>query len=232
MNQKKPAKPAFPKSIPPSNAAASSPPNDNKDPTTSTNPSTAAPPQPPRQTTSTPPPGHAPARTTLADWAAANDEDEYLWGAAAAEKRQRGGRRAAKKKKKQLAANHHDHRETDWDEIYDPARPTNVDEYLRSDERVREVQEWKAVLYAHRRRDRRGRRGSYDEDEDSEEDSEVEGRAGLGSELQSGSRQLLYKTTSNMALDLKLLTVYLYQINSLLRQTTPSHRRPCHHQQQ
>ncbi|KAK6843519.1 hypothetical protein PG987_004379 [Apiospora arundinis] len=37
------------------------------------------------------------------------------------------------------------------DEIYDPSRPTNVDEYLRSDERIREVQEWKALLYRHKR---------------------------------------------------------------------------------
>lgn len=59
-----------------------------------------------------------------------------------------------------------------------------MDEYLRSDERIREVQEWKAVLYAHRRRDRRGRYGGGDDDEEdvSEEDSEVEGRSGLGSE--------------------------------------------------
>jgi hypothetical protein len=42
-------------------------------------------------------------------------------------------------------------RETDWDELYDPARPTNVEEYLRSEERVREVRDWKAVLYALRR---------------------------------------------------------------------------------
>lgn len=41
-----------------------------------------------------------------------------------------------------------------------------MDEYLRSDERVREVREWKAVLYAHRRRrGDGGRRGSsYEED--------------------------------------------------------------------
>lgn len=172
INQKKPAKPGFPKAIPPSsnNSTAASPPNETRDPTTN-NSSTAPPPA-----SSTPPPGYAPARTTttLADWAATNnDDDEYLWGAGAGEKRQRGGRRAKKKKQQQLAAN----RETDWDEIYDPAHPTNVDEYLRSDERIREVQEWKAVLYTHRRR----RRGSYGDEDDSEEDSEVEGRTGLGS---------------------------------------------------
>lgn len=180
VNQKKPTKPGFPKAVPSSsNTAATSPPNETKDPSTNTTPAAASAAPVPPPPTSTPPPGHAPPprTTTLADWAAANnDEDEYLWGAGASEKRQRGGRRAKRKRQQQQFANN-SYRETDWDEIYDPARPTNVDEYLRSDERVREVQEWKAVLYAHRRR----RRGSFDED-DSEEDSEVEGRAGLGSE--------------------------------------------------
>lgn len=39
------------------------------------------------------------------------------------------------------------------------------------------MQEWKAVLYAHRRR----RRGNYGDEDDSEENSEVEGRTGLRS---------------------------------------------------
>ena len=95
-------------------------------------------------------------RSTLADWAAAEDDD-YTWKGG--EKRQRGGRRKRKKKDDQRM-------ETDWDELYDPARPTNVEEYLRSDERIREVQEWKAVLYAHRRR----RKPSYESDEDDEDE--------------------------------------------------------------
>lgn len=81
-------------------------------------------------------------KTSLADWAA-TQEDE--WRYSVEEKRQRGGR---KKKKKR----HQVQVETDWDDIYDPARPTNVDEYLKSDERIDEVREWKALLYRHRRR--------------------------------------------------------------------------------
>ncbi|KUI72889.1 hypothetical protein VM1G_08577 [Cytospora mali] len=155
INQKKPAKPAFPKSI----AAPT---------TASNNTITAAATTESKDTSNTSSPGasgpalSAPARSTLADWAAIEDDD-YIYGVG--EKRQRGGRRAKKKKFKQSDDNR---RGTDWDEIYDPSRPTNVDEYLRSDERVREVQEWKAVLYAHRRR----RKGSYDESD--EEDSEGE----------------------------------------------------------
>lgn len=59
-------------------------------------------------------------------------------------KRLRGGRR---KKRKQ-----HVQEETDWDELYDPTRPTNVDEYLRSDEKIDEVREWKTLLYRHKKR--------------------------------------------------------------------------------
>lgn len=92
------------------------------------------------------------AKTTLADWAV-TEEDEWRYGLG--EKRQRGGR------KKKKGRRHGDQLETDWDEIYDPTKPTNVEEYLRSDERIREVQDWKAVLYRHRRR-----RVSTDDSED------------------------------------------------------------------
>ncbi|KAK4201453.1 hypothetical protein QBC40DRAFT_278246 [Triangularia verruculosa] len=105
-----------------------------------------------------------PQRSTLADWAA-TEEDEYLYGASN-EKRQRGGRKKKKKKADER-------QETDWDEIYDPARPTNVEEYLRSDERIREVREWKDVLYAHRRKSRS--RDRYSDEEEDEPD-----RRGMG----------------------------------------------------
>ncbi|KAK4448273.1 hypothetical protein QBC34DRAFT_116751 [Podospora aff. communis PSN243] len=104
-------------------------------------------------------PGTAQQRSTLADWAATED-DEYLYGGG--EKRQRGGRRKKRKKMDDVPA------ETDWDELYDPARPTNVEEYLRSEERIREVREWKAVLYAHRRR----RTPSYDSEMGSDEEKD------------------------------------------------------------
>ncbi|KAK8019463.1 hypothetical protein PG990_004601 [Apiospora arundinis] len=83
-----------------------------------------------------------PVKSSLADWAATEDDD---WMYAGEEKRPRGGRKKKKKAKDAAPI------ETDWDEIYDPSRPTNVDEYLRSDERIREVQEWKALLYRHKR---------------------------------------------------------------------------------
>ncbi|KAI0405982.1 hypothetical protein F4802DRAFT_560194 [Xylaria palmicola] len=96
-----------------------------------------------------------PVKSSLAEWAA-NEEDEYMYGTG--EKRARGGRRKKKKKAESVPM------ETDWDEIYDPSRPTNVEEYLRSDEKIREVQEWKALLYKHRRRD--NDRDSWDSEEE------------------------------------------------------------------
>lgn len=87
-------------------------------------------------------PQSVPHQSTLADWVA-TEEDEWMYGVG--EKRQRGGRK--KKRRKQ-----DEQFETDWDEMYDPSRPTNVDEFLKSDEKVAEVQEWKGLLYRHRKK--------------------------------------------------------------------------------
>lgn len=98
-----------------------------------------------------------PSKSTLADWAATEDNE---WIQGVGEKRQRGGRR--KKKKQQ-----HTHLETDWDELYDPTRPTNIDEFLKSDEKVEEIREWKSLLYRHRRKQ---------DESDISDDDEVENR--------------------------------------------------------
>ena len=103
-------------------------------------------------------------------------------------------------------------RETDWDELYDPARPTNVEEYLRSEERIREVREWKAVLYAHRRR---GRERS--DDGRSEEEEEDERRTGLGSKLHLELGFAVIEDDVDGVL----------QISLRLRRRSHSHRRPC-----
>ncbi|KAL8382952.1 hypothetical protein RB595_006629 [Gaeumannomyces hyphopodioides] len=102
-----------------------------------------------------------PARSSLADWAA-TEEDEYMYGTG--DKRQRGGRKAKKNKNRDGSG-----LETNWDDLYDPSRPTNIEEYLRSDERIAEIREWKAVLNAHRvRRQRRGRSSPVSSDADEE----------------------------------------------------------------
>jgi splicing factor 45 len=78
-------------------------------------------------------------KTSLADWA---DQDDGLYFGE--EQRQRGGRKARKKKKnKEPIAQ-------DWDDLYDPTRPNNYEEYMQSEERIREIRDWKERLYAHR----------------------------------------------------------------------------------
>ena len=138
----------------------------------------------------------APPKSTLADWAA-TEEDEWRYGTG--EKRQRGGRRNKKKK-------HHIQAETDWDEMYDPSRPTNVEEYMRSDEKIDEVREWKALLYRHRKKP--------DESDFSDEDDQPR------------------HIPSSMIRDpliTKIRLTSLSQINSLLRLRTLSHRLPNLH---
>ena len=85
----------------------------------------------------------APPKTSLADWTA-NDDDEDVNGFYSGEKRQRGGRKKRKKNKEES------HIPQNWDDIYDPSRPNSYEEYKNSDEKIREVREWKDKLYAHR----------------------------------------------------------------------------------
>lgn len=86
-----------------------------------------------------------PVKTTLADWTAQEDDD--VNGFYVGEKRQRGGRKKRRKNNReaQVAVQN-------WDDIYDPSRPNNYEEYVHSDEKIAEVREWKDRLYAHRMR--------------------------------------------------------------------------------
>ncbi|KAF6229538.1 hypothetical protein HO173_011393 [Letharia columbiana] len=89
-----------------------------------------------------------PAKTTLADWTA-EGEDNDVNGFYSSEKRQRGGRKKRKKNKEES------HVPQNWDDIYDPSRPNNYEDYKHSDERIMEIREWKDRLYAHRLTKRR-----------------------------------------------------------------------------
>lgn len=51
-----------------------------------------------------------------------------------------------------------------WDDIYDPSRPNNYEEYKHSEEKIREVREWKDLLYRHRMR-KESTRSASEEDE-------------------------------------------------------------------
>ncbi|KAG9250473.1 uncharacterized protein F5Z01DRAFT_629340 [Emericellopsis atlantica] len=105
-------------------------------------------------------------RSTLADWTA-TEEDAWMYGTG--EKRPRGGRKAKKKKNRQAEPE-----ETNWDDMYDPARPTNIDEYLQSEEKVAEVREWKDLLYRHRRKS---------EDSDLSDDDDGDARPAMSSQF-------------------------------------------------
>lgn len=61
------------------------------------------------------------------------------------QKRQRGGRKKRKKGGKEDRPV-----VQDWDDIYDPSRPNTYEDYKNSEEKYREVREWKDRLYAHR----------------------------------------------------------------------------------
>lgn len=97
-------------------------------------------------------------KNTLADWAAdpgANEEGSCY----SVEKRQRGGRKKRKKTKEES------HFSQNWDDVYDPSRPNNYEEYKHSDEKISELREWKDRLYAHRMvRRRTSDANSIDED--------------------------------------------------------------------
>jgi splicing factor 45 len=100
-------------------------------------------------------PATAPAKSTLADWTGGdNDVHDYFPG----EKRQRGGRKKRKKNRdgNEVLQN--------WDDIYDPSRPNSYDAYKHSEEKIREIREWKDRLYAHRM----ARRTSRDMDSEEE----------------------------------------------------------------
>ena len=94
------------------------------------------------------------AKSTLADWAN-TEEDTYY----EREKAQRGGRKKRKKNREEQM------QMQDWDDIYDPTRPNNYEEYKHSEEKIREVREWKHRLYAHRIA-----RQESEKDSDSDED--------------------------------------------------------------
>ena len=124
--------------------------------------------QPPPQSTAgttppPPPPPEAPKeeltapKTSIEQWKATISEDEEATFFAG--KRQRGGRKKRKKNKDTVEVTQ------DWDDIYDPTRPNNYEEYKHSEEKIREVREWKDLLYRHRMK----RKPSSDYDSDRSE---------------------------------------------------------------
>lgn len=102
----------------------------------------------------------APTKTTIADWTTTVSDDEMVNDFFGGEKRPRGGRKKRKKNRAQEA------RFQNWDDIYDPSRPNNYEDYKNSEEKIREVREWKDRLYAHRMRRRSPSTYSSDDSRD------------------------------------------------------------------
>lgn len=127
-----------------------------------------------------------PHRSTLADWTATAEEDEYLYGSGGGQYRERGGRRKKKKKAQDVPV------ETNWDEIYDPSRPTNLDEYLQGEDYLQSEREWKDILYAHRRK-RRSSSRSYGYSRDNSDDEGYDRRPAEGEFISTRSIEIKFK---------------------------------------
>lgn len=99
-------------------------------------------------------------KTTIADWTTTASDDENINDFLGGEKRPRGGRKKRKKNRapEELVQN--------WDHVYDPSRPNSYEDYKNSEEKIREVREWKDRLYAHRMRRRSSSIYSSDQSRD------------------------------------------------------------------
>ena len=88
---------------------------------------------------------HTAIKTTIEDWTAVDDDDDN--GVLAINngmRRQRGGKKRRKRGKEDVPV------PQNWDDIYDPSRPNKYEDYKQSEERERELRDWKDCLYAHR----------------------------------------------------------------------------------
>ncbi|KAK6497950.1 hypothetical protein TWF506_004195 [Arthrobotrys conoides] len=88
-------------------------------------------------------------KSTLEDWATNDDDDVNGFYAS----RQRGGRKRRKKNKEKDI----EKAVQSWDDIYDPSRPNQYEEYRDSEEKDQEMRDWRDRLY--------GRRQAFSSDE-------------------------------------------------------------------
>lgn len=139
-----------------------------------------------------PPSSHT--KTTIADWTTTASDDENVNNFFGGEKRPRGGRKKRKKNREHEEVVHN------WNDIYDPSRPNNYEDYKHSEEKIREVREWKDRLYA--RRMRRTSRSAYSSDGSSNEASQMKNCMASAGNLRKGCAN------------------YLHQLNLLLRRTS------------
>ncbi|RPB18806.1 hypothetical protein L211DRAFT_689297 [Terfezia boudieri ATCC MYA-4762] len=100
-------------------------------------------------------------KTSLNDWAHTGNSDDDVNGFYASKEKERDRRRKKRRKNKEA-----EFEPVDWDDIYDPARPSNYEEYRDGDEKIREMDEWRDRLYGKKY----GRDRARSDEGDSEDD--------------------------------------------------------------
>ena len=101
-------------------------------------------------------------KSTLNDWAHTGNSDDDVNGFYASKEREKDRRRKKRRRNKEA-----EYEPVDWDDIYDPARPNNYEEYRDGEERGREADEWRERLYGLRKKGR-GSAGSVENSEEEE----------------------------------------------------------------
>ncbi|KAK6499566.1 hypothetical protein TWF481_009932 [Arthrobotrys musiformis] len=99
-------------------------------------------------------------KSTLEDWATNDDDDVNGFYTS----RQRGGRKRRKKNKEKDV----EKTAQSWDDIYDPSRPNQYEEYKDSEEKDQEMRDWRDRLY--------GRRQAFSSDESEDEHVRFSGK--------------------------------------------------------
>ncbi|KAJ6164204.1 hypothetical protein N7470_002876 [Penicillium chermesinum] len=102
----------------------------------------------PQQPTIGPLPGTNPApKRTFSEWTSKEEDDLYAYNAS--EKHQRGGRKQRRKKNREKENREPEYTPQNPDKIYDPTRFTDPRQHKRSEEKIREIHDWKDHLHAH-----------------------------------------------------------------------------------
>ena len=120
-----------------------------------------------------PPLTKGPISNSIEKWTTEDDFDENPYAAEFNRRREEERQRSrwnkkSRKKQKKGAA-----RIVDYDEIYDPDRPTRLEDYKGSEEQARAEHDWKAKLHAHQMKKRPASARSSDRSSTEREGSKI-----------------------------------------------------------
>ncbi|KAF2155578.1 hypothetical protein K461DRAFT_318303 [Myriangium duriaei CBS 260.36] len=110
-------------------------------------------------------PGVAQSVSTIERWTAADDDYDGDPYAAEYNRRMDEARRTKRGGKKNKKKKNNSARYVDWDSIYDPERPTRLEDYQGSEEQTQAIHDWKMRLHAHQLQGKPSRDLSSSEDE-------------------------------------------------------------------